>query len=153
MQSKSKKRVVKAENFIQRNYQTVLQQDELITEIIIPIPNKKYYFSYFQLGRRNAMNITRLSGAAMISFQNEKIEDCRFVSGSLFNKPMRISIVEEFLKDKELDNETIENALKPLEELIEKEIGKRWSSEYKKPVFMNIARDLLLEIRDKRNKK
>ncbi|MCF7794570.1 MAG: molybdopterin-dependent oxidoreductase [Candidatus Cloacimonetes bacterium] len=153
LQSKTKKRVVKAQDFITRNYQTVLKPDEILTEIIIPFPNKKYYVSYFQLGRRNAMNITRLSGAAMISFQNGKVADCRFVTGSLFSKPKRISEVEEFLKGKVLNDETIDNALKPLSDLIEKEIGMRWSSEYKKPVFLNIARDLLLEIREKRNAK
>ncbi len=150
LNSSKEKRIIKAEDFIRRNYQTVIRQDELLTEIILPLPRRKFQHAYFQLGRRNALNITRLSAGVMISFQNHKVAECRFVTGSLFNKPLRIKTVEDKLKNKVLNEENIELALLPLGEMIEKEIGKRWSSAYKKPVFIKIARDLFLEIMEEK---
>lgn len=139
-------RKIKAQDFIVKNYQTRIEPNEILTEIILPVTNKEYHHAYFQLGRRNALNITRLSAAAMISFQADKIAECRFVSGSLFHKPMRIAVIEDFLIGKELNSINIDKAMQPLEKLIEEQIGKRWSAIYKKPVFINIARDILNQI-------
>lgn len=145
------KRTVPAAEFIKKNYQTITRQNEILTEIILPIPVGNYRYAYYKLGRRNALNITRMSFAAMIDFANEQIRDCRLACGSMFSKPLRLNSVEEFLEGEKLEDPTIEKALMILEKQIEQEIGNRWSSEYKKPVFLNIVRDLLKQIQTNRS--
>ncbi len=131
-----------------RSYHTLIEPDEILVSITIPKPNdENYYTSYYQLGRRNAVNITRMSICAMISFDDSGlINKCRIVDGSLFSKPQQIIEVENFLLGKKLNETTIEQAVEPLAEKIESEIGNRWSAPYKKPVFINIFKDALKDI-------
>ncbi len=139
-------RKIKADEFILKNYKTQLKSDEILTEIIIPIPKKNYEYSYFQLGRRNAVNITRISIGILVSFKENEVEECKIISGSLFHKPMRIEEIEKLLIGKHLTRELIDSIEEPLKKIIDDAIGKRWSSEYKQPVFINMAKDALTEI-------
>ena len=144
-------RSLAAKDFIVRNYQTKINSEEILTEIILPIPpKKKYYHSYFQLGRRNALNITRLSVGIRMTFEEDIIKTCDLVSGSLFNKPMNIQEIEQVLIGKMLNDETINEIEKPLQKIIDKAIGSRWSSVYKMPVFINMVKDALIEIKVQR---
>ncbi len=146
--SKTGQRKIPIKDFIIKHYQTKIKPDELLVSINIPKPaNKKYYHSYFQLGRRNAMNITRMSISALISFDSEnKIDECRLVDGSLFSRSQRLTGVENSLIGKPLNEQNIEGIEKLLSEKIEKEIGRRWSSAYKRPVFINMCKEALREI-------
>ncbi len=147
LQSKSETREISVKDFIIKNYQTQIKPDEILTAIVIPITQKKYYHSYYQLGRRNALNITRMSVGVMIAVDSEKnVTDCRIAAGSLFDRPQRINNIEEIFIGKELTKELIDEIEKPLQSIIDIAIGKRWSSEYKTPVFINICKDVLKEI-------
>jgi CO/xanthine dehydrogenase Mo-binding subunit/CO/xanthine dehydrogenase FAD-binding subunit len=148
LQSYHRTRTITAEDFIIKNYQTQIEDNEILSEIIIPLPvKKKYYSHYFQLGRRNALNITRLSLGIIMSFENGLIAECRIVSGSLFSRPKRIPELEELLLNQKLDKQMIDDVEAPLKEIISQEIGGRWSSEYKIPVFLNMMRNGLNEIK------
>jgi CO/xanthine dehydrogenase Mo-binding subunit/CO/xanthine dehydrogenase FAD-binding subunit len=150
LQSKDGSREIPIKDFVVKNYQTQIRPDEILTTIIIPLPLKKYYHSYYQLGRRNAVNITRMSIGAMIVFDNEKnIEECRIVAGSLFDKPKRIEEIEKLFIGNKLTEQLIDEVEKPLQAIIDNAIGTRWSSEYKTPVFINICKDILKEILEK----
>jgi CO/xanthine dehydrogenase FAD-binding subunit len=147
LQSKDATREIPAKDFIVKNYQTQINPDEILTAIVIPIPQKKYLHSYYQLGRRNAVNITRMSVGAMIAFDKEKnIEECRIASGSLFDKPKRIEEIEKLFVGNKLTEQLIDEIENPLRNIIDSAIGTRWSSEYKTPVFINICKDVLKEI-------
>ena len=139
---------ISIEYFILSVYKTDIKQGEILTSIVIPKPNnKKYYTSYYQLGRRNAMNITRLSVGAVMSFDKyNKVEECRIVEGALLNKPMRLREIENLLIGKEFTLSQINKIEQPLKRIIDNEIGSRWSSEYKMPVFINICKDVLKDI-------
>ncbi|MFC1898125.1 molybdopterin cofactor-binding domain-containing protein [Candidatus Cloacimonadota bacterium] len=140
-------RRISAEDFIVRNYQTEIKDDEILTEVILPIPEKNNYFNYyFQLGRRNALNITRLSLGILIALDGDLITDCRIVSGSLFSKPKLIPEIEKLLINEKLDSKLIDEVLEPLKAIIDQAIGRRWSSEYKIPVFLNMMQNGLNDI-------
>ncbi len=147
-------RSIDAKNFIERNYQTKIKHDEILTEIILPIPEKEnYYHSYFQLGRRNALNITRLSVGIRMTFDDNKIKTCDLISGSLFSKPVNIPEIEEMLIGKHLNDEMISSVETPLQKIINDAIGSRWSSVYKMPVFINMVKDALIDIKEQRGSK
>lgn len=147
LQSKNGRREIDAADFIVKQYQTKIQPDEILVSVTIPKPKKHYYYSYFQLGRRKALNITRLSISAMLSFdQDGNIEECYLVDGAMFSRPQRLTPVETVLLGKPLNEDTIAAINAPLAEMIEAAIGKRWSAEYKKPVFINVCQDVLRDI-------
>ncbi len=141
-------KIVKLSDFILGSYKNILGENEILTQIIIPIPkDKKYYRYFFKLGRRNALNITRMSIATMMSFDdNNKIDEVYIMPGSVFAKFQRLTNLEEFLVGKEFTTDLIEKVIALLDEKLESEIGGRWSSPYKIPVFKNMLRDALLTI-------
>jgi CO/xanthine dehydrogenase FAD-binding subunit len=146
-QSKQGRREVAMQDVILKQYQTCIQPDELLVAVTIPKPAKTYYASYFQLGRRNAMNITRLSISAMLALDADgRIEECVLVDGSMFSRSQRLTPVEQALIGKSLTDETIAAIEQPLAEMVDAQIGKRWSSEYKKPVFIHVCQDVLRDI-------
>jgi len=147
LQSQGGSREINIKDFIVKHYQTRIQPDEILVAVTIPKPKKTYYSSYFQLGRRNAMNITRLSVSAMLSLDKDgNIEECYLVDGSLFSRSQRLTSVENVLIGKPLNDDTITAIEQPLAEMIDAAIGKRWSSEYKMPVFINVCQDVLRDI-------
>lgn len=149
LQSEKGKRSVALEDFITWGYENVMEDNEIIVAVRIPKPSDKtYYTGYFQLGRRNAVNITRMSMTALVAVdKNGVVEECRMADGSLFGKPQRLADAEKILIGKKLTDETIEASAVPMEAEIEKAIGGRWSAEYKQPVFMNMFRDVLKEVK------
>jgi len=137
-------REVLIEDFIIGGYKTSIGEDEIVKSIIIPIPGKNYKYTYFQLGRRGAVNISRLSVLTMCKKDIEGlIEDMIISCGALFAVPSRLREIENIFIGKTLNMALIAKAEKYLETIIEKSIGGRWSSEYKKPVFLNLFRDNL----------
>jgi len=153
IKSEGNSRIIPISEFIEWTYKTKIRSDELLVEIIIPkMKKKKYYTSYYQLGRRNAVNITRMSISVVMSFDNnDNIEECNIVDGSLFSKSQRLTSVENVLIGKKLNEDLILASEQPLNEKIEQEIGGRWSAEYKQPVFINLFKDALYDILNQRS--
>ncbi|MFW0765381.1 molybdopterin cofactor-binding domain-containing protein [Trabulsiella odontotermitis] len=134
--------------FLLSGYKTQRQPDELLTKVILPPPARPDARGFYhQLGRRNALNITRQSLSALMQYDdNGVVNYCRLVDGALFSKPQRLLDVERCLLGHRLDSETIDNACEVLEKLIDAAIGKRWSAAYKQPVFISMFRDMMAEV-------
>lgn len=147
LQSLSGRRRMPLSEFLLSGYKTQRRPDELLTCVILPppqVPTAQAF--YHQLGRRNALNITRQSLTCLIACDAEGVINyCRLVDGALFSKPQRLPDVERCLKGHMLTDETIASACKVLEKLIDAAIGKRWSAAYKQPVFINMFRDMMAE--------
>lgn len=135
--------------FLLSGYKTQRQPDELLTRVILPAPRMPSARSFYQqLGRRNALNITRQSLSALIACDaHGMVNYCRLVDGSLFSRPQRITEVEDCLLGQTLSQEVIDQASQTLDRLIFAAIGKRWSAAYKQPVFVNMFRDMMTEVR------
>ncbi|MDD2237101.1 MAG: FAD binding domain-containing protein, partial [Kiritimatiellae bacterium] len=147
LQSASTERLIPLSEFIVKHYQTLIRPDEMLTEIRLPLLNHTTYrYAFQKLGRRNALNITRISACLLTRLQNGRIEDCRFACGALFHAPCRLPEIETLANGKPLTPETLEKMTTSLDSLIENAIGRRWSSEYKKPVFLHMARDIFRAI-------
>ncbi len=143
LQSVRGKRRMPLEEFLIDGYKTKIESDELLVEVILPEPPASNVLqNYDQLGRRNALSITRLSLTSLLAVDAAgKVSQCRLVHGALLNKPQRLTTVEDALMGKVFDDASMQSAMQALENIIEESIGGRWSAVYKKPVFLNIFRD------------
>ncbi|MGR5176484.1 molybdopterin cofactor-binding domain-containing protein [Vibrio parahaemolyticus] len=131
-------------------YKTDIRCDELLTKIILTVPDKPFEVTeYVQLGRRNALNITRLSLSCLITTDGGVVKACRLVDGALFSYPRRLEQVEAVICNSTLDEEVIGRAISVLADMIETEIGGRWSAAYKQPVYLNMFRELMIQVRSK----
>lgn len=147
LRSRTGVRTLSLGEFLLSGYKTQRQPDELLTKVILPPlarPNAQGF--YHQLGRRNALNITRQSLTALLEFDAEgAVSYCRLVDGALFSKPQRMLDVERCLQGQKLTSDTIASACEVLDKLIYAAIGKRWSAAYKQPVFISMFRDMMAQ--------
>ncbi|MCF7912613.1 MAG: molybdopterin-dependent oxidoreductase [Candidatus Cloacimonetes bacterium] len=141
LQSANETRTIPVSDFIIKSYHTIIKPSEILTAIRIPLPPATHTFShYFQLGRREALNITRLSICALIEFDSDKkISDCRIVAGSLLAKPGRLPELEEFIIGRWIDEKLYRDLKYKMNKILTPMIGKRWSAAYKIPVFNNLV--------------
>ncbi|WP_039057639.1 molybdopterin cofactor-binding domain-containing protein [Enterobacter sp. Bisph1] len=134
--------------FVIGGYRTCLEPGELMTQIILPAPISVPVINrYLQLGRRNALNITRQSLTGQFVVDDDKVmRMCCLVDGALLSKPQRLVAVEQALTGKVLNAVTIEQAVQVLNGLMEEAIGGRWSAPYKIPVFIDMFRQMLQDV-------
>jgi len=106
------KRTVAAEGFFAAGpaTSTLLDPDELVTEIRIPAPRpgSKQVFLKFRL--RNAIDFPIVCVAAVISQADGAVDEARIVLGAVAPIPLRMRRVEDFLKGKPITPETAEAA-------------------------------------------
>ncbi len=140
-------REVNAADFVRGAYRTALKRGEILESILLPEPEGNFLWAYYQLGRRNAMNITRMSCAITAKLDSSGIiEGCRIVQGSLLARPGRLLEVEKAMTGQSPIHGLTDDAEAVLRKILENEIGGRWSSEYKIPAFIGMVNDLFREL-------
>lgn len=98
-------RQIALEDFFTGPGKTVLEPDELVTEIRVPAPAPRTGKIYIKHGRRKAMELATVGVAVSLS-ENE----IRIVLGAVAPTPIRARRAEELLRGKTLNDELIEKA-------------------------------------------
>jgi CO/xanthine dehydrogenase FAD-binding subunit len=142
--SKKEKRSLPLADLFVKPYQTKANTDEVLTEIKfskLPINAKS---SFIKLGRRNALSISRLSVAAILSQDSSgKIIDARIVPGAALPVWRRITEAEKILLGERPSKELFAEAGKKVSDVMISYTGRRWSTEYKDPVIGVLVRKAL----------
>ncbi|OHD26786.1 MAG: hypothetical protein A2Y38_10690 [Spirochaetes bacterium GWB1_59_5] len=109
---KTTKRTIAAEDFFTVGIMTttVLEVDELVTEIFVPAPKSGTRFSFQKFRIRNSIDFPIVSVASALTFDGAKIKDARIVFGAVAPIPLRAVNVEEILIGKTANEETAEIA-------------------------------------------
>jgi len=149
LKSANSLRTIPLSEFIISPYKTQILPQELLTQISLPLPKKELFpCYYYQLGRRAALNITRLTLCMSIEFDfQNRIESCRIVAGSLLEKTARITELEEIITDRWIDKKIYRDLRLRAAPVLQKLIGNRWSAEYKIPVFINLMVAALTDLK------
>ena len=139
-------RTIAVEDFITGNNKTLLERNEILTNIIFKIPLNDVNMSFKKIGRRNALAISRLNGACLLKMDNNKISTINLVIGSATSKPERFYAVEDYLAGKILDYEVLSQAGNLASDYVLKQTGRRSSSAYKLPVIARFTASLIHDI-------
>jgi CO/xanthine dehydrogenase FAD-binding subunit len=123
-----------------------LDNGELITKIIIPVPSKKMKCYFRKVGQRNAMTITKASLSCLAEIDNNKVLDIRLAAGSVSPTVRRLTKTEEFLKHKAIYKATIEEARKILEKEISPITDIRSTKAFRGLLTKNLLGDCLQTI-------
>ena len=112
----------------------------------LPLPEENQVVSFSKLGLRKALAISRLTLSSYISFEGDNyIKDIKVASGTLAKFPMREKEVEDYLRGKELNEKTIENAIDILKDSMDKRLAGRSTLPYKRIAISTILKDVLEE--------
>ena len=134
VESMDGKREISLKNFFVGPRKTVLHDDEMITSIKIKDDSINKNGCFIKLGLRQAMAISLATVALILEVEKDKVADVRIAMGSIAPTPLRLIKVEGFLKNKKIDDELIEEAVKKVREEV-KPIGDvRASAEYRRYV-------------------
>ena len=136
-------RIIPIAEFYLGRKKTALKTDELLVEILMNKTGLSNYY-YKKVGARNALAIARVSFAAILNVEDNKIASCMTAFGAISDVIIRRADIDTMLIGK-----TIEEAKSVKEDYLAAydqaivPIRGRISAEYRKAVCMNLLRDFL----------
>lgn len=106
------KRTVNAEDFFQVGVlkTTVLDVDEILTEIHVPTPSSDTKSAFLKFAIRKSIDFPIVNCAAMITTLTGKVAAARICLNAVFVKPYRVMKAEEAIVEKAIDETTAEAA-------------------------------------------
>ena len=153
LQNYSSSRIVSIQNFIVSPKNTVLNNDELLTNIIIP--NKTFDINiYRKLGQRKGMSLTKASFHGLANRSNNIINDVRIALGSVAPTIVRSNEIENLISGcSQLDLKTlIPEILERYSKLITPINDVRSTAKYRKEVSVRMIEDFLCRLVDELQK-
>jgi carbon-monoxide dehydrogenase medium subunit len=125
-------RTVKLENFFAGYQKTIIKPGEILAEVAIPITTRGTKYGYYRLGRRNAMALSVVSVATVLSVKDKTCTDAAIALGSVAPTPLRVEKAESLLRGKKIDLELAKqcaqlaaNSVSPIDDV-------RASAEYRR---------------------
>jgi len=109
---KTSKRTVNAEDFFEVGVKrtTVLDKDEIVTEIEIPLPKDGAKSAFMKFAIRKSIDFPIVNCAAMIEKDGRKVKAARICLNAVYVKPYRAAKAEEAIVGKAINEENAERA-------------------------------------------
>ncbi len=146
--SSKEETIVPAEAFFLGPKKTMIRTDQLLSEIILPLPEKHTYGSWIKIGKRKALIIATITLALIVRMDedDEIVKDVSVCLGSVAPTPIEIKEIKGKMigkKYKQLDfnqlGELVEDKISPIDDI-------RGTREYRKDVAKEITINALEEI-------
>jgi carbon-monoxide dehydrogenase medium subunit len=134
IESKESKREIFLKDFFIGPRKTVLHDDEMIISIKFKNDPINKQGCFIKLGLRQAMAIAVVTIAMILEIEKNKVKDIRIAMGSIAPIPLRLFKTEEFLKNKEVNNDLIEEAKNKVYDEVNPISDIRASKEYRRYV-------------------
>jgi len=125
-------RLFPVEDFFKFVNETVLRENDLLTEIQIPSWSPNTVGSFIKLGRRVGHDLSIASVAVAISLDGGSCEAIKIAMGSVAPTPLRLNKTETFLIGKRLDDTTLSQASELAATEVRPISDVRASAEYRK---------------------
>ena len=121
-----------------------LPSNEIIVEMKFPRPALNARLIFLKLGRRNALNIARLSLCAILTLDStRKIVTAAIAVGSASPHPVRIGTAEKLLSGSPMSPQLLEEGVEEITRDVARSLGKRASAPYKSLAIRGLAREAL----------
>jgi len=140
--------VVPAEEFFIGPKETILKPDQLLTQIILPLPHERTYGSWIKIGKRKAVVIATITLALVVKMaeDNKTIKEVRTCLGSVAPTPIEIKEIRKKMVGKKFNQldfdqsgQIVEDKIAPIDDI-------RGTREYRKDVAKEIMMNALEEI-------
>ena len=140
--------VVPAEEFFIGPKETILKPDQLLTQIILPLPHERTYGSWIKIGKRKAVVIATITLALVVKMaeDNKTIKEVRTCLGSVAPTPIEIKEIRKKMVGKKFNQldfnqlgQIVEDMIAPIDDI-------RGTREYRRDVAKEIMINALEEI-------
>jgi carbon-monoxide dehydrogenase medium subunit len=152
VQSVDGSRILHASEFFQGIYDTVMEPDEIITRIRVPVLGRGWLFSFHEIARRHGD--FALAGLAFgVERNGDTIAACRVAFLGVESRPRRLFEVEQvFIGDGLFDQSCVEKAVRLLASNLERIEGGEYPPEYRlylaQQLLRRCANDIFEATRD-----
>jgi len=127
-----RRRVIKATDFFQHMFTTSLRQDEILTEVKVPVLPPRSGGAYLKLGR-GASDLATVGVAAAITLDKAgACKDARLGLSGVGSTPIRATRAEDVLKGQALSDDLLAEAGEKASEMSSPSSDIRGSAEYKR---------------------
>lgn len=141
--SKSGEREIELRDMFLDKGKVDLKPGEMLKEVVFKKPEQSEAVSFSKLGLRKALAISRICTSVYLRAEDGKIVEARIGNGALGRYGMREDEVESKLKNKPLEDSTIEESVLEMEKAIKERLAGRSSVEFKGEAVKGIYRDAL----------
>lgn len=137
-------RWVKMEEVFAGPKKTILNKDELLTQVRIPLPGKDSGQSFRRLARVR-LDIAKINSAVYLEREGETISEVKICMGSVAPTPVRTPTVEKALKGNSYSDTLVEEAASKVLKDINPITDVRSTAEYRKEVASILVREAIEE--------
>jgi carbon-monoxide dehydrogenase medium subunit len=132
-------RTLALEEFFVGPGRTALQDNELVAEIVLPVPQPHSGAAFFRR-TRTAMDIAVVCGATMVQLSNGSCEKARIALGAVGPTPLRATRAEAALQGQALTDQVIEDASRLASEEARPIDDVRSTAEYRRDMVRVLTR-------------
>ncbi len=144
LQRKGSERVVPLKEFFLGPGMTVRQPDEVLTEVLVPIPQGRVGMDFYKLAVRRYMDISIVNAATLVTLDNDGvIIDARIAFGAVAPTPIRVEEAEERLKGNKLEDALLEEAAELSKNRSRPITDQRGTAEYRRIMVYRLAKRLV----------
>jgi len=139
-------RIVPMTHFYKGYKNLDLAENELITKVIIPIPQKDHYLKLYKVSLRKDMDISAVTFAALGNIENGEIKSMKIAYGGVGPVVKRLPKTENLLIGKGWNEKNISEASLQVEKEITPISDVRGSSQFRTQVSKNLLMKYFREI-------
>jgi carbon-monoxide dehydrogenase medium subunit len=141
--SLNREREIPLSEFFTGVKKTTLGNDELLTDIEVPKIPPRTGGDFLKVGKRNALVISIASAAAIVTLNETGRNKIRIALGSVAPTPIRARKTESFLEERNITDQTINEASELVDSDVSPITDMRASAEYRKEVSKILVRRVL----------
>lgn len=148
LRSASGERVVPAEDFFVASFDTLLQPDEIMTEIRLPVPASGTGYCYAKL-KRKVGDFATAAAAVTLSMQGETVQDVAIALTNVAPCAVRATAAENSLRGKTLNDASLAEAAGLAMSICDPAEDQRGDAEYKTAMAGEMTRRALTTARSR----
>ncbi len=152
LESKNNKRVLNLEDFILDKNKVDLNNNEILTYIEFNNLSENKHLRFYKLSHRKALAIAQLSSSVCVEVENNKFKDVQISLGAVDKIPFREYEIENYLLNKEVDENIVVDALEILSNKTIDRLANRSSGEFKSEAIKWVLKKALEEVISVENK-
>ena len=122
------------------------KENEILKEIVIPIPNEGYLFNYEKVSKRTYLDIASVNSSILISVKNNTITNANISAGGVAPIPALLYKTADYLAGKEINTAVLLKAVEVAGQEINPISDARGSADYKKLLLQQLLKTHFLTL-------
>jgi len=144
--SSSGERVIPIEDWFVDYYETSIAEDEIVTELLVPVQPKDLGWTYIKYLPRTEDDYATVAVAALGKAENGKITEARVGLGAVAATALRASDLEAALVGADAKLDVLKDASQGIADIVDPTSDPRGSADYKRDMAVVFARRALEQV-------